>query len=138
PLLTAFMLVSRGHFAVESGDPRRGLRLLQEARYRLERADAPQAAHAWLAAFHADAHAVLGDRHFAHLELRNAESQAGEARWPWVLRFEEAVPEYQASTLAKLDDLSAARAAFVAARPEHMAPSPRAMAQVNQARVLAH
>jgi hypothetical protein len=132
------MLVSRGHFAVESGDPQQGLALLQGARHELSQAAVPESAHAWLAAFHADAYAQLGDRTATHVELRKAESLAGgEYHWPWVRSFEKAVPGYQASTLAKLDDLPAARTAFAAAVPG-MAPKPLAEAEADHARVLAH
>jgi transcriptional regulator with XRE-family HTH domain len=143
PLLTAFMLLSRGSFMVESGDHRRGLILLQQSRKELQDSAAPDTAHALLASFHADAHAEMGDRAHACAELRMAESlinrNRGELRWPWVFAFGVAdVARWQASTLAKLDDLAAARAAFGAAAPALAAPRRRADAQLDQARALAH
>jgi transcriptional regulator with XRE-family HTH domain len=141
PLLTAFMLQSRGTFAVETGDHRRGLTLLELARQEFE-ADAPDAAKAHVASWLAQAHAELGDRAAALGELRKAESlidsDRGEPRWPWVLAFGAAkAARYQASTFAKLDDLPAARSAFAAAAPALVAPRPLAQAQVDHARVLA-
>jgi tetratricopeptide (TPR) repeat protein len=140
PLLTAFTLQSRGTFAVETGNPRQGLVLLQRARQELA-ADAPDAAQAHLASWLAPAHAELGDRTAALSELRKAESlidsDRGEPRWPWVLAFGAAkAARYQASTFAKLDDLPAARSAFAAAAPALVAPRPLAQAQVDHARVL--
>lgn len=142
PLLTACTLLARGTFAIESGDPRRGLLLFQQARKELAGTTAPDAARGLLASFHAAAHAELGDRAAAVMEMRTAESligsRGGEASWPWVFAFDAPkAARHEASTLAKLDDLPAARTAFAAAVPG-MAPKPRAEAEADHARVLAH
>jgi hypothetical protein len=113
------------------------LALYQQARSGLEQTSAPRAAHAWLAAFCADAHAEAGDRREALAELHRAESRVGgELRWPWVVGYEEGVAHYEACTLAKLDDLTGARSSFAAAAPG-LAPKPLAMAQAHHAGVLA-
>jgi tetratricopeptide (TPR) repeat protein len=139
--LTAFMRQSRGTFAVEHGDPQRGLALLQQARQDLEGTDAPDAARAHVASWLALAHAELGDRQAALGELRGAESlidsNRGEPVWPWVLGFTAAkAARYQASAFAKLADLTAARSALAAAAPALASPRPFAQAQVDHARAL--
>jgi tetratricopeptide (TPR) repeat protein len=136
------MLQSRGTFAVESGDPQRGATLLQQARRELDGTDAPDAARAHVASWLALAHAEMADRTAALGELRRAESlidsDRGEPLWPWVLAFPAAkAARYQASTLAKLDDLPAARSAFAAASAALVFPRPRAQAHVDHARLLA-
>lgn len=143
PALTALLNLGRGTFAVESGDPRRGSLLIQQAQGQLEGTGAPDVAHAHLAACNAVALAEMGDRPAALAEMRRSDSLAatgrGEPQWPWIFAFDGAKSaRYQATTLAKLDDLRAAQAAFAYAAPNAMAPSPRAMAQVDQARALAH
>ena len=143
PLLVAYMRASLGHFAVESGDPRQGLTLLEQARHDLRNQDIPDPAQAWLASLHAAAHAQLGDRTAAVAELQTAEalvgSGRGEPRWPWVFAFDAPkAARYQASALARLGDVSAARMAYAAATPALTAPKPRALAQVDHAEVLAH
>ncbi len=141
PLLVAYMTASLGQFAVDSGDPRQGLALLDRAADRLD-ADAPDAAHSWLASLQAVAHASLGDRDKATASLRAAEQRAGrnrgEARWPWVFAFGSAkVARYRATTLGRLGDHTQARAAFRDAGPALQAPKPRAVAEADHARVLA-
>lgn len=141
PLLAAYMTASLGHFAVEVGDPRQGLILLQRATAQLD-GDAPSTARAWLASLHSIAHAALGDRRAAVDALHAAERQAGrrgsEARWPWVFTFDAArVARYQTTTLARLGDVTAARASYDEAAPSLTSPKPRALAKVDYAGVLA-
>ncbi|WP_218006464.1 hypothetical protein [Nocardia abscessus] len=141
PLLVSYMTASLGHYAVESGDARAGLGLLRTASAQLG-TDAPDSAQAWLTSLLAVAHAATGDRRSAMDALRRAEQlagrQRGEPQWPWVFVFDEAkAARYQASTLARLGDFRAARAAFTAAEPSLNAAKPRALAQVEHAHVLA-
>jgi hypothetical protein len=142
PLLVAYMRASLGHFAVESGDPRPGLALLERAQHEIEGHDVPNAARAWLASLKSVAHAVMGDRVSATAELRNAETLSGNHRgdpqWPWVFAFDAGkAARYQAATLSRLGDLAGARTAFSAASVTLTSPKPRAVAQVDHARVLA-
>ncbi|MGH3624288.1 MAG: hypothetical protein ACRDQ5_21290 [Sciscionella sp.] len=67
-----------------------------------------------------------------------ASRQRGEPLWPWVFAFDRAkTARYQAGALSRLGDLRAATAAFGAAVPALTAPKPRALAQLDQAQVLA-
>jgi hypothetical protein len=141
PLLVAYMTASLGHFAVEAGDSRQGLDLLQRAWHQLD-SSAPDTARAWLASLLAVAYASAGERKQTLAELRRAEklviSQAGEPQWPWVFTFGSAkAARYRASALSLLGDLRAARSAYVAASPALTAAKPRALAQIEHARVLA-
>jgi transcriptional regulator with XRE-family HTH domain len=141
PLLVAYMTASLGQFAIESGDARQGLPLLNRAGQRLA-TDAPDAAHAWLASLHAVADATLGDHRRATASLRAAENRAAhnrsEARWPWVFAFDSAkTARFRAIALGRLGDHASARAAFAAAQPALQAPKPRALAEADHARVLA-
>jgi hypothetical protein len=62
----------------------------------------------------------------------------GEPYWPWVFVFDRAKAScYQAAALAHLGDLPAAAAAYDAAQPALTRAKPRALAQLDQARVLA-
>lgn len=142
PLLAAYMTASLGYFAVETGDGHQGLALLQRASQQLN-ASAPNAAHAWLASLLAVAYACRGDRNRTLAELRRAESlvarQVGEPQWPWVFPFSAAkAARYRASALGHLGDLRAARAAYAAAGPALTTAKPRALAQVEHAKVLAN
>ncbi|GAA1243270.1 hypothetical protein GCM10009676_31060 [Prauserella halophila] len=141
PLLGAYMTASLGHFAVESGDPWQGTRLLDRAAAQLDDT-APDAARAWLASLHAVAHAALGDHAATRAGLRTAERltgrQRGEPHWPWVFAFDDAkAARYQAGALARLGDARAAATAYQAAAPTLAAPKPRALAQLDHARALA-
>lgn len=140
-MLAAYMTASLGHFAVETGDRNQGLTLLQRASQQLD-TSAPAAAHAWLASLLAVAYAYMGDRKQTIAELRRAESltarQVDEPQWPWVFPFSSAkAARYRASALGRLGDLRAARIAYAAAGPALTAAKPRALAQVEHARVLA-
>jgi hypothetical protein len=140
PLLVSYMTASLGHFAVESGDPRGGVILLDRAAAQLD-ASAPPSARAWLASLRAIAHAALRDRANTYAALRSAEQTAarpGEPVWPWVFTFDQAkVMRYQASALARLGDLRAAHVAFDAVPATFSAPKPRALMSIEQAHVLA-
>jgi hypothetical protein len=140
PLLVSYMTASLGHFAVESGDPREGVLLLDRAATQLD-PSAPSSARAWLASLHAIAHAALRDRASTYEALRSAEHAAtrpGEPVWPWVFTFDQAkLVRYQASALARLGDLRGARVAFDAVPATFSAPKPRALMSIEQAQVLA-
>jgi tetratricopeptide (TPR) repeat protein len=141
PLLAAYMTASLGHFAVETGDGTQGLTLLQRASQQLD-AQAPAAARAWLASLLAVAYASTGDREKTLAELRRADElvarQNDEPHWPWVFPFSAAkAARYRASAFGRLGDLRAARTAYAAAGPALTAAKPRALAQVEHARVLA-
>lgn len=141
PLLAAYMTASLGHFAVETGDGNQGLELLVRASHQLD-ASAPNTARAWLSSLLAVAYASTGDRKQTLTELRRAESllarQTGEPHWPWVFPFSPPkAAGYRASALGRLGDLRAARTAYAAAGPALTSAKPRALAQVEHARVLA-
>jgi len=141
PLLAAYMTASLGHFAVETGDSNQGLTLLLRASQQLD-ASASDTARAWLASLLAVAYACTGDRKQTLAELRRAEKLAARQldvpQWPWVFTFSSAkAARYRASALGRLGDLRAARTAYAAAGPALTAAKPRALAQVEHARVLA-
>jgi hypothetical protein len=141
PLLTACTLLARGTFAMESGDPRQASELFQRARWQLAVRDAPDSAHALLASYQASAYADMGDRSRALGEMRTAESLIGthriEPAWPWVFTFDASkAARLEASTLARLNDLTAARKAYAMA-VVGLAPKALAEAQVHHAGVLA-
>jgi tetratricopeptide (TPR) repeat protein len=141
PLLTACTLLARGTFAIESGDSRHAVELFQLARRQFDGRDVPDSARALLASYNAAAHAEMGDRNRALSEMRNAESLIGSNRiepaWPWVFTFDASkAARLEASTLARLNDLSAARKAYSAAL-RGLAPKALAEAKADQAGVLA-
>lgn len=141
PLLAAYMTASLGHFAVETGDSNQGLALLLRASQQLD-ASASDTARAWMASLLAVGYASTGDRKQTLVELRRAESlvarQDDEPQWPWVFAFSPAkAARYRASALGRLGDLRAARTAYAAAGPALTAAKPRALAQIEHARVLA-
>jgi hypothetical protein len=141
PLLVSYMTASLGHFAVEAGNPRAGLTMIQRASALLD-SNTPDAARAWLESLHAIALAAMGDRTATAGALRRAESltsrQRGELRWPWVFSFDmPKVARYQAGAFSLLGEARAAKAAYAAAGPALTAAKPRALAQVEHAHVLA-
>jgi tetratricopeptide (TPR) repeat protein len=141
PLLTACALLARGTFAIESNDPRQALELLQRAHRQLAGRDAPDSAHALLASYQAAAYADMGDRSRALAEMHDAESLIGSHRiepvWPWVFTFDVSkAARNEASTLARLNDLAAARKAYAVA-VRGLAPKALAEAQAHHAGVLA-
>jgi hypothetical protein len=139
PLLVSYMTASLGHFAVESGDPREGVILLDRSAAQLD-PSAPSSARAWLASLRAIAHAALRDRASTYAALRSAEHAATRPRepvWPWVFTFDQAkLARYQANALARLGDLRGAHAAFDAVPATFGAPKPRALMSIEQAQVL--
>lgn len=142
PLLVSYMTASLGHFAVETGNARAGLGMMDRASSLLDRTT-PSMARAWMASLRATALAGLGDREQATRSLQLAEALVdrsdGESRWPWVFSFDSAkVARYQASVFGKLGDMRSATTAYLAAAPAITAPKPRALAQVEHAHVLAH
>ncbi|MGW1742421.1 hypothetical protein ACWCPQ_26850 [Nocardia sp. NPDC001965] len=141
PLLVSYMTASLGHYAVETGDALAGLNLLRTASAQMGR-DVPDSAGAWMASLLAVAHAANSDRtatlRMLHRAEHLADRQRGEPRWPWVFVFDSAkAARYQSSALARLGDHRAARNAFALAAPALAAAKPRALAQVEQAHVLA-
>lgn len=141
PLLVSYMIGSLGHFAVEIGDSRQGVRLLDKAARQLDNSS-PAAARAWLASLRAVAFGALRDRVAMTEALNTAEHLAdrrpGEARWPWMFAFTSAkVARYRSSALAKFGDLSAAKSAYAAALPGMTTPKPQALAKVEHALLLA-
>ncbi len=141
PLLVSYMTASLGHYAVETGDAHAGLTLLRTASSYMDRA-VPDSAAAWMASLLAVAYAATGDRANTltslHRAERLADRQRGEPRWPWVFVFSgPKAARYQASALARIGDHRGSRAAFMAAQPALTAAKPRALAQVEQAHVLA-
>lgn len=142
PLLASYMTANLGQFAVEAGHARHGVGLLDRAAAQLDKS-APNTARAWLPSLHAVAHAGLGDHTATFAALRAAERLAGRQQgapdWPWVFTFDRVkVARYQACALGRLRDFQAATTAFEAARPALMGPKPRALAQLDQAQVMAH
>ncbi|MBO0852155.1 MAG: hypothetical protein J2P18_00115 [Nocardia sp.] len=141
PLLVAYMTASLGHYAVETGDGRAGLALLQTASSQLG-LDVPDSAGAWMSSLLAVAYAATGDRKSALVALARAERlaarQRGEPQWPWVFVFDgPKAARYQASALGRLGDHRAARSAFSVAGPALGADKARALAQVEHAHILA-
>lgn len=142
PLLGAYMLASHGHFAVEFGDPRPGLALLNRAEHEIDGQEVPDATRAWLASLQSLAHAAIGDHTATLRQLRTAEtlsnSDRGDPHWPWVFAFDPPkAARYRAASLARLGDLAGARSAYAIASAALTSPKPRALAQVDHARVLA-
>ena len=140
PLLVSYMRASLGHFAVEAGNPRPGLTMIEHASALLDDS-APDAARAWLESLRAIAYAAMNDRTSTTGALRRAESlttrQRGELRWPWLFAFDAAkAARYRAGALGRLGDVRAAQAAYAAAGPALTAAKPRALAQVEHAHVL--
>lgn len=140
PLLVSYMTASLGHYAVESGDPKQGLQLLNQAA-RNHDGHTPAAARAWLASLRAVALGAIGDGVSAVEALNEAQRLADRkpsaAQWPWVFAFSSAkVARYQSSALAKLGDLTGSRIAYTAAMATITAPKPQALAKVEHANLL--
>ncbi|WP_016697390.1 hypothetical protein [Actinoalloteichus spitiensis] len=141
PLLVAYMVGSLGQYTVETGRPRDGVALLDRATTQLG-ASSPTIARSWLSSLHAVGHAALGDRRATTAALRRAERDASSGRaepvWPWVFAFDDAkAARHRATALARLGDARGAMDALAAAAPALTAPKPRALAQLDQASVLA-
>ncbi|MBB5158716.1 hypothetical protein BJ970_006315 [Saccharopolyspora phatthalungensis] len=140
PLLVSYMTASLGHYAVETGDPRRGLYFLDRAaQYQDSRT--PAAARAWLACLRAVAYGAIGDRaqtlDALRTAQRNADRQTSDAQWPWMFAFTSAkAARYQSSALAALGDYSGSCTAYATAIPAITAPKPRSLAKVEYANLL--
>ncbi|TDD50113.1 hypothetical protein [Saccharopolyspora elongata] len=133
-LLVSYMTASLGHYAVEMGDPRQGLHLLDRAA-QYQDGHTPAAARAWLASLRAVAFGAMGDRaqtlDALRTAQRNTDRQTSDAQWPWVFAFTSAkAARYQSTALAALGDYSGSRAAYTAAIPTITAPKPLALAKV--------
>jgi tetratricopeptide (TPR) repeat protein len=140
PLLISYQTASLGQLAIESGDARHGVALLDRAAIALD-SSAPSTARAWLACLHAVGYASMGDRTATHAALRTAERatsrKRGEPLWPWVFAVDHPKTlRYQAVALARLGDLRGATTAFDAALPTLIAPKTRAPVLLDQARML--
>ncbi len=139
-LLVSYMTASLGHYAVEMGDPRQGLHLLDRAaKYHDNRT--PAAARAWLASLRAVAFGAMGDRaqtlDALRTAQRNTDRQASDAQWPWLFAFTSAkAARYQSTALAALGDHAGSRAAYAAAIPTITAPKPLALAKVEHASLM--
>jgi hypothetical protein len=141
PLLPAYMQASFGHFAVTSGDPTQGLRLVTEARQSLPRS-APLIAHVWLDAIEAVALAHYKDRR-ALAVLDNAERRLDktsndEPVWPWLFRFDlPKLAGYRAAAEAKLGRWQAADTSLSLATKAQRSAKQRAVNDIEHARALA-
>jgi transcriptional regulator with XRE-family HTH domain len=141
PLLPAYMQASFGHFAVSSGEPTQGLRLVAEARQSLPRS-APLIAHVWLDAIEAVALAHYKDRR-ALAVLDSAERRLGSANndepvWPWLFRFDRPkLAGYRAAAEAKLGRWQAADVSLSLAAKAQRSEKHQAVNDVEHARVLA-
>jgi hypothetical protein len=140
-LLPAYMQASFGHFAVTSGDPTQGLRLVTEARQGLPRS-APLIAHVWLDAIEAVALAHYKDQR-ALIVLDNAERRLDKATsdepvWPWLFRFDlPKLAGYRAAAESKLGRWRAAETSLTLAGKAQRSPKQCAVNDIEQARSLA-
>ena len=141
PLLVSYMQASFGQFAVTSGDPTQGLRLVAGARQSLPRS-APLIAHVWLDAIEAVALAHYKDqRSLAVLdsaERRLSKTHNDEPVWPWLFRFDlPKLAGYRATTEAKLGRWGAAEASLRLAATAQRSAKQRAINDIEHARMLA-
>jgi len=141
PLLPAYMQGSFGQFAVTSGDPTEGLRLVTEARHNLPRS-APLIAHVWLDAIEAVALAHYKDqRALAVLDSadrRLAKASNDEPVWPWLFRFDlPKLAGFRATAEAKLGRWKAAEASLALAAKARRSEKQRAVSDIEHARALA-
>lgn len=141
PLLPAYMQASFGHFAVTSGDPSQGVRLVTEARRNLPRS-APIIARVWLDAIEAVALAEYRDTRalamVASAEDKLAHSRDDEPVWPWLFRFDEPkLATYRATVETKLSRLKAAQRSFEIAETAPRSPKQRAITDIERASVIA-
>jgi hypothetical protein len=135
------MQASYGHFAVTSGDPTQGLRLVTEARQSLPRS-VPLIAHVWLDAIEAVALAHYKDQRALSV-LDNAERRLDKATshepvWPCVFRFDRPkLAGYRAAVESQLGRWQAAETSFTLAAKAQRSPKQRAVNDVERARALA-
>lgn len=140
-LLLPYMLASLGNFAVETGDARHGLSLIEQATALLDRS-APDTARAWLASLRAVACASLGNLSGTTQALSAADRYVGRSvvvpRWPWVFAFDAPkAAVYRGAALVRLGDCSGAASALRAAQPALRTPKAQATALLDQAHVQA-
>jgi transcriptional regulator with XRE-family HTH domain len=141
PLLPAYMQASFGHFAVTSGDPTQGLRLVAEARQSLPRS-APLIAQLWLDAIEAVALGHYRDRRALTIlddaERRLAKASNDEPVWPWLFRFDRPkLAGFRATVETKLGRWHAAESALSLAAKAHRSEKQRAVSDIEHARALA-
>ncbi len=141
PLLPAYMQASFGHFAVGSGDPTQGLRLVGDARQNLPRS-APLIAHVWLDAIEAVALAHYKDQRALTMldgaEHRLAKASSDEPVWPWLFRFDlPKLAGFRATAEAKLGRWEAAEASLTVAAKAQRSDKQQAVSDVERARALA-
>jgi len=141
PLLPAYMQASYGHFAVSSGHPAEGLRLVAEARQNLPRS-APAIAQIWLDSIEAVALAHYKDRRALNV-LDNALTRLGKASneepvWPWLFRFDTPkLAGFRATAEAKLGRWDEAAASHRTAATTKRSDKQRAVSDVERAYILA-
>lgn len=138
-LLTGYMLGSLASFEIETGDPVRGLTLLNEAGNAFG-GTPPPAAAAWLSSNRALGLATEGKATDAHRCLRAAASasrrQETEAPWPWVFPFDQGkVAGYQALCAVRLARPREALATFADSQTPR---SPKQAALIELERADAH
>ncbi|HKT04918.1 MAG TPA: helix-turn-helix domain-containing protein, partial [Rugosimonospora sp.] len=141
PLLPAYMQASFGNFAVSSGDPTEGLRLLADARRGLPRS-APLIAHVWLDAIEAVARAHYKDQRalsvLDNAERRLVKASDDEPVWPWLFRFDAPkLAAFRATAEAKLGRWRAAETALKVAATASRSEKQRAAHDVERAHALA-
>lgn len=140
-LLPAYMQASYGHFAVNSGHPTEGQRLVAEARQNLPRS-APSIAHIWLDSIEALALAHYKERR-ALTVLDNAQERLGKAYndepvWPWLFRFDAPkLASFRATAEAKLGRWEEAAASLRVAATTKRSEKQQAVSDVERAYVLA-
>ena len=137
PLLISYMMGSLGQFAVDTGDTKHGLDLLDRARTRMD-TSAPHTAIAWIESLRAVALADLAEKDATHRALSLAEScaaQSGDPSWPFVFAFDCAkAARWRAMALSRLGDHRAALQLFAETDLQPCAPKQRSLSLVQQAR----
>lgn len=140
-LLAIYMQGSLGQYAVSTGDPINGVRIIRDASGRLPRS-APDSARAWLAALHGVGLGYLGDRSALQIldqAKRYAEAAHDqEAVWPWIFPVTETkITRYRATAAARLGLPKVAAKAYEQAQPASGSPKQAASDAVERARSLA-
>ncbi|MFF5293027.1 helix-turn-helix domain-containing protein [Paractinoplanes globisporus] len=141
PLLPAYMQASYGHFAISSGHPTEGLRLVAEARQNLPRS-APAIARIWLDSIEAVALAHYKDRRaldvFDDARERLGKASNDEPVWPWLFRFDAPkLAAFRATAEAKLGRWDEAAALHKVAATTNRSDKQQAVSDVERAYVLA-
>jgi transcriptional regulator with XRE-family HTH domain len=140
PLLPVYMQASMGQFAAWCGDAHQGLRLIAEARHRLEKG--PLLATIWLDTLEAAALAETRDlgalAKLDRVEARLDAAQRDEPIWPWIFRFDAPkLAGYRAVAAAKLGRLQTADEWFTLAATVDHTPKQRALMDIERAGALA-